>query len=124
MLRRVFIGVALLIPFCLTSSAQQGGRSGSDGLIGTWMLIALQRPGNGPEPATVPNPRGMLVFDRAGHALEIATRGGRAPNAANQATPAEAQVTFSNYGGFWGGYRVDEQQRKITYRPEGAVNSN
>jgi hypothetical protein len=124
MWRRIFIGVALLIPFSLASSAQQGGATASRGLIGTWTLVSLQRPGNGPEPATVPNPRGMLVFDRAGHALEIATRAGRAPNAGAQATPADAQVTFSNYAGFWGGYRVDEPQKRITYRPEGAVNPN
>jgi hypothetical protein len=66
----------------------------------------------------------MLTFDRAGHALEIATSSGRTRAAGGQITPAEAQTTFSSYGGFWGGYRIDQEQRRITYRPEGAVNPN
>jgi len=93
-------------------------------LVGTWTLVGMQRAGTGPEPATIPNPRGMLAFDRSGHAIEIATTSRRTPNAGSQMSPAEAQTAFANYGGFWGGYRADETQRKITYRPEGAVNPN
>ena len=84
----------------------------------------MQRAGSGAQPTSIPNPRGMLAFDRVGHAVEIATTSRRTPNAGNQATPAEAQATLSNYSGFWGGYRVDAAEKKVTYRPEGAVNPN
>jgi hypothetical protein len=105
-------------------SAQAPARSGGAGLVGTWMLVSMQRAGSGGEPATIPNPRGMLAFDRVGHAVEIATTSRRTPNAGNQATPAEAQATYTNYGGFWGGYRADEAQKKIVFKPAGALNPN
>jgi hypothetical protein len=93
-------------------------------LVGTWTPVLVERLGAGAEPETVPNPRGLLVFDAAGHALEIVTRGNRVPYAAAQATPAEAQATFGGFGGFWGAYRLDAARRRITYRAEGAVDPN
>lgn len=91
-------------------------------LVGTWTLVSTERLGS--ELSRVPNPRGLLVFDSAGHALEIVTRSGRTTFVANQATAAEAQATFADFGGFWGSYRVDERQSRITFRPDGAVNPN
>lgn len=106
-------------------SAQRPATSAPASLVGTWTLVSVdQHVANASETARVPNPRGLLVYDAAGHALEIVTHGGRAPYAANQATPAEARVTFDNYGGFWGSYRVDDRGGRIVYRPEGAVNPN
>src|SRR5262245_48837804 len=67
-------------------------------LVGTWTLVSSERLGT--EPSRVPNPRGLLVFDSAGHALEIVTRSGRTTFVANQATAAEAQATFADFGGF------------------------
>jgi Lipocalin-like domain len=105
--------------------AQRPAAPAAGGLVGTWTLASVdQHVANASETARVPNPRGLLVFDAAGHALEIVTRAGRAPYAANQPTPAEAHVTFDNYAGFWGSYRVEERGGQITYRPEGAVNPN
>ena len=104
-------------------SAQAPARSGG-GLVGSWMLVGMQRAGSGGEAVNVQNPRGMLAFDRLGHAVEIATTSRRIPNAGAQATPAEAQATYANYGGFWGGYRLDEAQKKIVFKPAGALNPN
>jgi Lipocalin-like domain len=93
-------------------------------LIGTWTLISAERLAGGSGPTTIPGPRGMLVFDAAGHTLEVITRGNRPIYAAGQPTAAEAQVTLASYGGFWGSYRTDGQQGRITCTPEGAVNPN
>jgi hypothetical protein len=106
------------------SSNAQRPVGGARNLIGTWTLTAAERLDAGSGPSTIPGPRGMLVFDAEGHALEVITRGNRPVYAAGQPTAAEAQVTFASYGGFWGSYRTDEQQGRITYRPEGAVNPN
>ncbi len=106
-------------------SAQRPAPAAPAGLVGTWTLSSVdQHVGNAAEATRIANPRGLLVYDAAGHALEIVTHAGRAPYAANQPTPAEAHVTFDNYAGFWGGYRVDERAGQIVYRPEGAVNPN
>ena len=89
--------------------------------VGTWTLSAVERMGGG-TPSTVPLPRGLLVFDAAGHAFELASAGRRILYAANQPTPAEAHAVYNNYSGFWGSYKAVDQ--KITYRPEGAVSPN
>ena len=116
--------VGLLLWMIQSPAAQQTAKPDARDLVGTWTLASAQRVGAGSEATPIPNPRGLLIYDAAGHALEIVTRGGRAQYAANQPTPAEAQVTFANYGGFWGSYRADTQQGRVTYRPEGAVNPN
>jgi hypothetical protein len=106
-----------------SASAQQPSTTPSHDLVGTWTLVSTERLSGG-SPSAVPNPRGLLVYDRAGHVLEIVTHGGRAPYTAGQPTPAEAQLTLASYGGFWGGYRLDERAGRMTFHPEGAVNPN
>jgi hypothetical protein len=115
------VGVLMMVWVAPTPSAQRPADGAGRTLVGTWMLVSAEQM-NGSSETPVRNPRGLLVFDAAGHALEIVTRSGRQPYAANQPTPAEALAAFSSYAGFWGSYRVDEPQRKITFRPEGAIN--
>jgi hypothetical protein len=104
------------------ASAQREGSPSARDLIGTWILLGVDRPDA--TPSALPNPRGLLVFDGAGHSLEITTRAGRTPYAGGQPTPAEALTTFTSYGGFWGQYRVDPQHRRISFRNEGALHPN
>jgi len=91
-------------------------------LVGTWTLVSVERLAAGSAPVAQPLPRGLLVFDAAGHAYELARSGRSFINAANQATPAEAQATFSSYGGFWGSYKIEK--KSLVFRAEGALNPN
>jgi hypothetical protein len=109
--------VAAALGFARTAAAPRD-------LVGTWTLSSVERLGTGSGATTLPLPRGLLVFDGAGHVFELATSGRRAPYAANQPTPAEAQAVFASFGGFWGSYKVDEERKAIAYRPEGAINPN
>ena len=104
------VSVGLLLWVIQSPAAQQSAKPDARDLVGTWTLASAQRIGAGSEATPIQNPRGLLIYDGAGHALEIVTRGGRAQYATNQPTPAEALVTFANYGGFWGSYRADAQQ--------------
>ena len=99
-------------------------RAPAASLVGTWTLSTIDEKVANAAATRVPNPRGLLVFDAAGHALEIVTHAGRKAYAGNQPTPAEAHVTFDNYSGFWGGYRADERAGQIVFHPEGAVHPN
>ena len=96
-------------------------------LVGTWTLESTQQGFGTPQQAAVPNPRGLVIFDGAGHVFEALTRsrnqgqgqgGGRGQAQGGQAqapTPApradaalsDAQRRFAEYSGFWGGYRLD-----------------
>jgi hypothetical protein len=114
--------ITLVLGWLVQSAyAQRTTTSTARDLVGTWTLVSTDRLSGG-SPSAVTNPRGLLIYDAAGHVLEIVTHGGRVPYGAGQPTPAEAQVTFANYGGFWGGYRLDERAGRITVHPEGAVN--
>jgi len=102
-----------------------GGQSpAARNLVGTWTLSSAERLVPGSRPAAQPQARGLLVFDAAGHVYELARTGRNLVNGANQATPAEARELFENFGGFWGSYKADAAQNKITFRAEGAINPN
>jgi hypothetical protein len=120
--RSVIVVAVALVWLPLALAAQREAGPTARDLIGTWILLGVER--SDATTSVVPNPRGLLVFDGAGHALEIATRAGRTPYAGGQPTPAEALTTFNSYGGFWGQYRVDPQQRRISFRNEGALHPN
>jgi len=104
--------------------AQRPATSAPASLVGTWTLSSYDQRFKGGAPTRIGNARGIIVFDSAGHALEVATHAGRPAYAANQPAPAEAHVTFDNYSGFWGGYRVDQRAGQIIFHPEGAVHPN
>jgi hypothetical protein len=119
--RKVLAVLGLVLAVRGVPRAQEQRATAPRDLVGTWTLSAVERMGGG-TPATIPLPRGLLVFDAAGHAFELASAGRRIVYAGNQATPAEAHSVYNNYSGFWGRYNVADQ--KITYRPEGAVSPN
>jgi len=121
MVRKVLAVLTVLAVLGVRAAAQAPQAVTARDLVGTWTLSAVERMGGG-APVVVPLPRGLLVFDAAGHAFELASGGRRVLYAANQPTPAEAHAVYNNYSGFWGSYRVGDQ--KITYRPEGAVSPN
>jgi hypothetical protein len=116
----VVVFPALLLLLCPPAPAAQ---QSSRGLVSTWLLAEAQRTD---ERTSVPGPtpRGMIVFDAAGHVLEIVARAGRPLYTGNQPSPEEALATFTNYGGFWGNYRADENTGRITYRVTGGISPN
>src|SRR5688572_14052305 len=84
-------------------------------LIGTWQAVLVERLDAGGKPTTVPNPRGQLILDAAGHVSEIVTRGDRIPYTGAQPTPAEGQRAYTEYSDLWGRYRVDAQRHTVTF---------
>jgi len=100
--------------------AQQGKTPGH-GFVGSWRLRRAERI-DGATPAAIPNPQGLIVFDSAGHTVEIISQLGRKPFASNRPTAEEALDAFNTFSGFWGSFRADEKTKMITYHPQGAVN--
>ena len=122
---------ALLVCFCfglLWQSASHAGQQAppisAKNLVGTWTLVTTESLDVEGGRTPVPMPRGVLVYDAAGHVLEVVTRLNRMPYAGAQATPAEAQAAYASYGGLFGTYRLDEAHGKISYHVDGSVNPN
>ena len=104
------------------SSARQTAKPTTDiNLVSTWTLTAFEQGAGSGSPTRVTNPRGLLVFDAAGHAFEFVTSLANQRMAGNQVPVADAPAAFAGYGGFWGSYRVDAAQKTITYRAEAGV---
>jgi hypothetical protein len=122
MMTRVLVALVLSVTLIHASTAQ--APAPPRGLVGTWTLVSMQRPGTGQAPTSIPNPRGMLVFDRAGHVLEFATSAGRYQGPIAQMSASDVQTVFANGGGFWGGYKIDQAKNTLAFHPEGAVNPN
>ncbi len=125
MVRRVHAVLAgLAIAGALIAARTAIGHADAPALAGTWTLTAVERAGDNGAWTPQPLPRGVLIFDRAGHAFELAETGRRIPYAATQPTPSEARAVYNNYSGFWGGYKTNPAANTITFRPEGAVSPN
>jgi hypothetical protein len=123
MLKGLCISVLLaeIVSFSPRLQAQQSKTPGH-GFVGSWRLRGTERI-DGTAPVAIPNPQGLIIFDSAGHVVELITQGYRKPFATtNRPTPEEALMAFNTFAGFWGSYRSDEKSKTITYHPEGAVN--
>jgi hypothetical protein len=104
-------------------AAQQPGSPSALDLVGTWTLATTEIGVDRDAPVRVQNPRGLLVFDAAGHVFEAVTRANRQ---LPPSTPplSDAQATFLTYGGFWGRYRADPAKKTIAFQTAGALSPN
>jgi len=100
------------------SQAQQSSGAGAGSLVSSWTLAAIERNVAGGSPERIQNSRGLLVFDGAGHAYEFFTTANRQMPETPQVDPLKS---FASYGGFWGGYRVNAEQKRIAFKAEGAI---
>src|SRR5215469_12011248 len=69
------LATLLLVDLLAVSSkldAQQGKVPGH-GFVGSWRLRKAERI-DGAVPVLIPNPQGLIVFDSAGHTVEIVTQ--------------------------------------------------
>ena len=119
-MRRIAGTVLLFLLF--SGSRGWGAQSppnGAHGLVGTWTLVSVEQRVDSNKPAAVPSARGLLVFDSAGHMLEVVTR------SIAQPVPGWSDLRSRlSLGGEWGGYRADTNAGRITYKPLGAASPN
>jgi hypothetical protein len=123
MKRAALLLAAALVGGGLHAKAQQPAPATARDLVGTWTLVSTEQGLDAPRPPTVPNPRGVLIIDGGGHVFETITRANRQLPAANPPL-SDQQTTFAAYSGFWGGYTVDPREKKIAFKPVGAVSPN
>jgi hypothetical protein len=118
----IAVMLALLGAAHLSSAPQGTDRAAVADVVSTWTLTTFERSTDGGPAARVANPRGLLIFDRAGHVFEFITS--LATQRGGQVAIAEAQAAFAGYGGFWGQYRVDATKGTMTFRAEHGLHPN
>ena len=118
MRRVVLVGVLLVLWATTLPIAQESSSFRPDALVSSWTLIGVERGISGEKPERVANPRGLLIFDAAGHAFEFVTTASRQQPETPQADPLGM---FAAYSGFWGGYRTDVEHKRITFKAQGAI---
>ena len=118
MTRVTVVCVGLLLWTALGRATQESSPPTATDLTSSWTLTSVERAVSSEKPERVQNARGLLIFDAAGHAYEFVTTASRQQPEVVQVDPLR---TFASYGGFWGSYRVDATQKRITFRAEGAI---
>jgi hypothetical protein len=118
MTRVAVVCVALVLGLARVPVAQESVPFSPDDLVSSWTLSSVERGVSGEKPERIPNPRGLLIFDAAGHAFEFMSTASRQQPETPQADPLGM---FAAYNGFWGGYRVDAAQKRITFKAQGAI---
>jgi hypothetical protein len=104
--------------------AQQ--RSLKDQLVGTWMLVSSEiTPLNGTK-RQVPNPIGILMFDTGGRYAVFNARGDRPKyKSASSPTTEEIAAVVRDYtAANFGTWSVNEADKTLTRRLDGALNPN
>ena len=115
------LGIALLL-FVLAPRphAQSPSSLSPNDLVGTWTLVSTEEGGG----QRVPNPRGVLILDGAGHIFEAVTRANRQQAADAQPKLTAQQLTLAMYTGFWGRYRLEAARKTFVVQTEGGVSPN
>lgn len=97
--------------------AQQAGVA--DQLVSSWILAAVDKEAGGDAPVRARSPRGLLVLDGAGNVFEFF--GATLPRAEGAVVATGPLLTFEEYGGFWGRYRVDAVAGRLSFTAEDGV---
>lgn len=115
---RVAVLCMALVAWAARAPVAQESQATSPDLVSTWTLNSVERGVAGEKPERIQNARGLLILDSGGHAFEFFTTASRQQPETPQADPL---AMFNAYGGFWGGYRVDATQKRITFKAQGAI---
>lgn len=115
---RVAVLCVALVVWAVTVPVAQESPASSPNLVSTWTLNSVERGVAGEKPERAQNARGLLIIDSVGHIYEFFTTASRQQPETPQVDPL---AMFNAYGGFWGSYKVDAGQKKITFKAQGAV---
>ena len=118
MTRVALLGMALILWSTTQPVAQESTSFTPGDLVSSWTLTSVERGVSGEKPERIANPRGLLIFDAAGHAFEFVTTASRQQPETPQTDPLGM---FAAYSGFWGGYRTDVEHKRVTFKAQGAV---
>jgi hypothetical protein len=109
----ILIVVAMI--FSLSLAAQTANNtSAREKLIGAWHLVHIDASGPDAKPASVPQPKGMLIYTRDGHmSVQLMY-----PESANTLSN---EYMLNGYEASSGSYEVDAIARTVTHHVQGSI---
>jgi len=118
MTRFVVLFVSLAFLWTAEKADAQSAAETPATLASSWTLVSMERALSSEKAERAQQPRGLLIFDSAGHAFEWFTVASRQLPDAPLTDPVR---TLATYGGFWGDYRVDAAQKRLVFSARGAI---
>jgi hypothetical protein len=118
MTRFVVLFVSLAFLWTAEKADAQSAAETPATLASSWTLVSIERALSSEKAERAQQPRGLLIFDSAGHAFEWFTVASRQLPDAPLTDPVR---TLATYGGFWGDYRVDAAQKRLVFSARGAI---
>jgi hypothetical protein len=115
----VALVAALLLACCMSGTAEAQTASIADRLVGSWILVAVDKQASSDAPVRARAPHGLLVLDGAGNVFELFSATAVLPQGA--VAPIGPLLTFAEHGGFWGRYTVDAPALRISFSAEAGV---
>ena len=115
------LGLALL-----PGNALSQQKTLKDQLVGTWTVISLGRTAPDGTKRQIPNAKGILILDAGGRYAQVAVRGDRPKfKSPSQPTTEElAAATQDFFAANFGTWSVDEADKTLTQRFDGALRPN
>jgi len=109
-----------------TGAAIAQQRSLKDQLVGTWTLVSAETAPLTGTKRQIANPKGILILDAGGRFASFAVRGDRTKyRSAGSPTTEEIAATVRDYVACnFGTWSVNEADKMLTRRNEGALNPN
>ncbi len=109
-----FLFAAVLF-LCFSAPAQNANKgSAREKLIGAWHLVRIDSPGPDGKPASIPQPKGMLIYTRDGHMSVQLMYPQSAESISND-------YVLNGYEASFGSYEVDENSQTVTHHVQGSI---
>lgn len=111
-MKALALETAALLFACILTMQSYGQRPAQPAVVGTWRLVRIESPGPDGKPSQAPQPTGILIYTKDGHA------------AVQLMYP---QISLSNefihdgYEATFGAYDLDERKHQLVYHIQGSA---
>jgi len=101
-----------LLLVCILTVVSYGQRPVEPTVVGTWRLVLIQSPGPDGKPSEPPQPTGILIYTKDGHA---------AVQLMYPQTSLQNEFVHDGYEATFGTYSLDEGKHQLLYHVQGSA---
>ena len=101
-----------LLLVCILTTPSYGQQSAQPTVVGTWRLVHIESPGPDGKPSEAPQPIGMLIYTKDGHA---------AVQLMYPKTSLSNEFVHDGYEATFGTYDLDRAKHQLVYHVQGSA---